>query len=84
MIHKTAIINDGAQIANNVEIGAFCVIGGNVKIGEGTILKSHVVIDGDTTIGKNNIIYPITNLDLSKYFDPLVPLKKIVNMIYIK
>ena len=58
MIHKTAIINDGAQIASNVEIGAFCVIGANVKIGEGTILKSHVVIDGDTTIGKNNIIYP--------------------------
>jgi len=64
MIHKTAIINDGAQIANNVEIGAFCVIGANVKIGEGTILKSHVVIDGDTTIGKNNIIYPFATIGL--------------------
>ena len=56
MIHKTAIVSDKAQISKNVEIGAFCVVGDNVKIDEGTILKSHVVIDGNTTIGKNNII----------------------------
>ena len=64
MIHKTVIINDGAQIAKNVEIGAFCVIGSNVKIGEGTVIKSHVVIDGDTSIGKNNIIFPFATIGL--------------------
>ena len=64
MIHKTAIVSDKAQIAKNVEIGPFCVIGDNVKIEEGTILKSHVVIDGNTTIGKNNIIFPFATVGL--------------------
>ena len=64
MIHKTAIINDGAQIAKSVEIGAFCVIGSNVKIDEGTIIKSHVVIDGNTIIGKNNKIFPFATIGL--------------------
>ena len=64
MIHKTAIVSDKAQISKNVEIGAFCVVGDNVKIGEGTVLKSHVVIDGDTTIGKNNTIFPFATVGL--------------------
>ena len=64
MIHKTAIVSDKAQISKNVEIGAFCVVGDNVKIEEGTILKSHVVIDGNTTIGKNNIIFPFATVGL--------------------
>lgn len=64
MIHPTAIISNKAQIATNVEIGPFCIIGDKVKIGEGTILKSHVVIDGDTTIGKNNIIFPFATIGL--------------------
>ena len=64
MIHKTAIVSDKAQISKNVEIGPFCVIGDNVKIDEGTILKSHVVIDGNTKIGKNNIIFPFATVGL--------------------
>ena len=56
-VHKTAIIEEGAEIGNNVEIGAFCVIGKNVKIDDDCILKSNVVIEGCTTIGKNNKIY---------------------------
>jgi len=58
LIHSTAIIADGAQIAADVKIGPFCVIGANVKIGAGTELKSHVVIEGYTELGENNIIYP--------------------------
>jgi UDP-N-acetylglucosamine acyltransferase len=61
-IHKTAIIEEGAKIGENVKIGPFCVIGKHVKIGDGTELKSHVVIDGYTTIGKNNIIYPFASI----------------------
>ncbi|NBX52256.1 MAG: acyl-ACP--UDP-N-acetylglucosamine O-acyltransferase [Proteobacteria bacterium] len=62
MIHPSAIINESAQIDKNVEIGPFCIIGEGVKINAGTILKSHVVIDGDTTIGKNNTIFPFTTI----------------------
>lgn len=64
-IHPSAIISDGAQIGKNVEIGPFCIIGPEVKIGDGTILKSHVVIEGDTTIGQNNLIYPFSTIGMA-------------------
>ncbi len=56
-IHPTAIIEEGAEIAEEVRIGPFCYIGPNVKIGEGTHIASHTVIDGRTTIGRNNRIF---------------------------
>lgn len=59
-IHPTAIISKEAQIASNVQIGPYCIIKGNVKIDEGTILDEHVVIGtevGVVEIGKNNHIY---------------------------
>lgn len=61
-IHPTAIIAEGAQIGENVSIGAYCVIGANVKIGNGTQLKSHICIDGNTEIGENCVIYPFASL----------------------
>ncbi|OFW79807.1 MAG: acyl-[acyl-carrier-protein]--UDP-N-acetylglucosamine O-acyltransferase [Alphaproteobacteria bacterium RIFCSPLOWO2_01_FULL_40_26] len=62
--HSSAIISPKAKIGSNVEIGAFCVVGDDVKIGDGTILKSHVIIEGDTEIGKNNVIFPFTTIGL--------------------
>ncbi len=56
-IHKTAIIEDGAVIGENVQIGAYSLIGKDVKIGDGTIIASHTLIEGKTTIGKNNQIF---------------------------
>ncbi len=64
IIHQTAIVNDNAQLAENVVIGPYCIIGDNVKIKSNTILKSHVVIDGDTTIGSNNTIFPFACIGL--------------------
>ena len=64
MIHHTAIISKSAEIDQSVEIGPFCVIGDKVKIASGTKIKSHVVIDGDTTIGKNNTIFPFASIGL--------------------
>jgi UDP-N-acetylglucosamine acyltransferase len=57
-IHKTAIIEDGAIIADDVTIGAFSIIGAKVTIGSGTVVQSHCVIEGKTTIGQNNRIFP--------------------------
>ncbi len=56
-IHKTAIIEDGAVIGDNVTIGAYTIIGSDVKIGNGNIIGSHTVIAGKTTIGDDNKIY---------------------------
>ncbi len=57
-IHKSAIVHPDAILGEEVEIGPFSVIGAGVTIGEGTIIKNHVTVTGNTSIGKNNIIHP--------------------------
>lgn len=61
-IHETAIIGSKAEIAKDVIIGPYCIIGDNVKIGKGTKLISHVNIEGRTEIGENCIIFPFTTI----------------------
>ena len=51
-IHPTAIIDSSAEIDPDVEIGPYCVVGENVKIGAGSILHPHVVIEQNTTMGR--------------------------------
>jgi UDP-N-acetylglucosamine acyltransferase len=57
-IHPTAIVAPGAVLAEDVEVGPYCVIGEHVALAAGTSLKSHVVIDGRTTIGEGTRIFP--------------------------
>ncbi|ORU89671.1 MAG: acyl-[acyl-carrier-protein]--UDP-N-acetylglucosamine O-acyltransferase [Cycloclasticus sp. symbiont of Poecilosclerida sp. M] len=57
MIHAMAIIDSSAEIAADVKVGAYSVIGANVSIDSGTQLRSHVTVNGSTKIGKNNLIY---------------------------
>lgn len=61
-IHPTAIIAPSAKLGSNVSIGAYCVVDGDVTIGDGTQLVSHVAISGCTTIGKQCIVYPFASL----------------------
>lgn len=58
MIHTTAIIEPGAQLGENVEIGAYAYIGGDVTLGAGTIIHHHAVVEGFTTMGENNEVFP--------------------------
>lgn len=62
MIHPTAIIESGAVIADDVTVGAYSVIGKNVKIDSGTTVASHVVIEGWTEIGKDNQVYQFASI----------------------
>lgn len=57
-IHPTAVVEPGAQLADDVVIGPFCFVGRHVKIGAGTRLVSHVSVLGRTTIGQHNIFWP--------------------------
>jgi UDP-N-acetylglucosamine acyltransferase len=61
-IHSTAIVDSKAQLASDVEIGAYSMIGPDVKIDSGTRVGPHVVINGHTTIGKNNQIFQFSSL----------------------
>ncbi len=62
MIDPTAIVDSKAELADDVSVGPFSVIGAGVKIGAGTVIGSHVVIKGPTTIGKDNRIYQFTSI----------------------
>ena len=62
MIHKTAIISEASEIADNVEIGPYSIIGPKVKIDNNTKIHSHVSIIGDTFIGTGNEIFPFASI----------------------
>jgi UDP-N-acetylglucosamine acyltransferase len=64
MIHPTAVIHARAQIGADCEIGPYCVIGEHVVLGDNCRLHSHVVIDGLTTLGKGNEIFPFASIGL--------------------
>jgi len=49
-----------ARLAEDVEIGPFCVVGPDVKIGNGCRLDNHVTLTGKTTIGEGNRFWPNT------------------------
>ena len=56
-IHPTSIVDSHAQLADDVEVGPFCIIGPDVVIGSGTVLNSHVTVAGRTRIGCRNRIF---------------------------
>ena len=62
LIHPTAIIDSRAELDPTVEVGPYCVIGPSVKVKRGTKLMSHVVIDGHTEVGEDNVVFPFSVL----------------------
>jgi UDP-N-acetylglucosamine acyltransferase len=62
MRHPTSIIHPNAKLADNVEVGAYSIIGEHVQIGAGTVVGPHVVINGHTSIGRNNRIFQFCSL----------------------
>lgn len=61
-IHETAVIGEGAQIADDAIIGPYCVVSPQAVIGSKTELKSHVIIDGNITLGEGNTVFPFAVL----------------------
>lgn len=61
-VHPTAIVHQGAELAEGVHIGPYCVLGSHVKIGAGTRLHSHVVIEGHTSLGEQNEVFPFASI----------------------
>jgi UDP-N-acetylglucosamine acyltransferase len=63
-VHSTAVVHPRAQIGDSCEIGPYCVIGEHVVLGPACRLHSHVVIDGYTTLGRENEIFPFASIGL--------------------
>ena len=57
-IHPTACLDAHAELADDVEVGAYCVIGRDVRLGEGCRLIAHVHITSCTSVGPRTVIYP--------------------------
>ena len=61
-IHPTAIISPEASIGKGVTIGPFCIVSPGASIEDGNILHSHVVIDGNVEIGRDNQFFPFCSI----------------------
>jgi len=62
LIHPGAIVDPKAEISNSAEIGPYSIIGPDVTIGDDTWIGPHVVINGPSTIGKNNRIFQFASI----------------------
>jgi UDP-N-acetylglucosamine acyltransferase len=61
-IHPTACVAPSARIADDVTIGPYCVVGGNVAIESGCELIAHVHLTGHTSVGARTRIFPFASL----------------------
>lgn len=61
-IHETALVDPRAELADDVSVGPFSIVGPDVRIGAGTRLESHVVVTGRTTIGEGCRVFPFACL----------------------
>lgn len=61
-IHHLAVVEEGAEIGDDVTIEAFAVVKKNVKLKKGVTIMSHAYIDGHTTIGEETTIFPSASI----------------------
>jgi UDP-N-acetylglucosamine acyltransferase len=57
-VHEQAIVAPSAKVAAGVRVGAYAVIGEDVELGEGCVLREHAMVQGPSKIGRNNVFYP--------------------------
>ncbi len=62
IVHPTALVDSGAELASDVEIGPYAVVGAQVRIGRGTRVGAHCVLSGHTTIGEDNVFHPFSSI----------------------
>ncbi len=62
MIDPSAKIDPSAELADDVSVGPWSIVGPNVTIGEGTVVGSHVIIRCNTVIGSNNRFFQFASV----------------------
>jgi len=61
-VHPTAIVEDGAKLGNDVEVGPYCLVGKDVTLGDGVEMLSHAVVTGRTSVGPRARIFPFASI----------------------
>jgi len=72
-IHPTAVVDPSAQLADDVEIGPWCVVEDNVTLGPRCVLRPNAIVRRHTTMGSDNYIDSFTvlgGLPQDLKFDP--------------
>ncbi|NOT46750.1 MAG: acyl-ACP--UDP-N-acetylglucosamine O-acyltransferase [Acidobacteria bacterium] len=64
-IHETALVSPHASLGGDCYIGPFSTVGDQVTLGDGVRLESHVVVDGQTSIGEGTHIFPFVSIGLA-------------------
>ena len=54
-IHATALVDPKAELAADVEVGAYSIVGPHVQVGAGTVIGPHVVLTGRTRLSRVDI-----------------------------
>jgi UDP-N-acetylglucosamine acyltransferase len=55
-VHPTALVEEGASLADSVEVGPFCVVRSGAVLGANVRLGPHVVIECGSEIGDRTIV----------------------------
>jgi len=63
-VHPTAIIEDGAELAETAAVGPYSIVSSGVSLGAQVKLHSHVVVGGNTAIGEGSEIFPFASVGL--------------------
>jgi len=61
-IHPLAVVDPAAELGEDVSIGPFCTVGPNAHLGDRTCLRSHVSVDGHTSLGADCEVWPFASL----------------------
>ncbi len=61
-LHSTALVDSNAELADDVEVGAYSIVGPHVSIGEATVIGPHAVVTGRTRIGARNRIFQFASV----------------------
>ncbi|MDP9039020.1 MAG: acyl-ACP--UDP-N-acetylglucosamine O-acyltransferase [Acidobacteriota bacterium] len=64
-VHPTAIVAPGAKVPASCTVGPFCTVGEHVTLGEDCRLISHVVLEGELTMGRNTVVHPFACLGVA-------------------
>ncbi len=57
-IHPTAVVESGARLADDVEVGAFAFVGAEVELGTRVRVDHHAAVMGRTRVGSGSRIFP--------------------------
>jgi UDP-N-acetylglucosamine acyltransferase len=61
-VHATAVVEPGARLGDDVRVGPFCIVGGEVTLADGVELMSHVVVVGRTSVGARTRVFPFASI----------------------